>query len=261
MDGCRAATPDFHPASFAFQPRPFPRSTPVRHSREGGNPESVNSLGRVDIILKLTVFAPSLLFSLRLRAFAPLRQIFPVMTAACAMSTRPSYPKPSPNRERQIPPSTPAIPALYPRHSRVLPPPVIPAKAGIQKSANNLAAGNQARIASDKSPFSPRHSRVLPPVIPAKAGIQKSANNLAAGNQARIASDKSLPPLWGKARMGVRRAQARLLQAGTPALPARPSSRGNNGAKIRNGGAKIANAAPNPPTPPSPPPLPPAPPR
>ena len=29
-------------------------------------------------------------------------------------------------------------------------------------------------------------------------------------NQARIASDKSLPPLWGKARMGVRRAQARL---------------------------------------------------
>ena len=29
-------------------------------------------------------------------------------------------------------------------------------------------------------------------------------------NQVRIASDKSLPPLWGKARMGVRRALARL---------------------------------------------------
>ena len=32
----------------------------------------------------------------------------------------------------------------------------------------------------------------------------------AARNQVRIASDKSLPPLWGKARMGVRRALARL---------------------------------------------------
>ena len=36
----------------------------------------------------------------------------------------------------------------------------------------------------------------LAPVIPAKAGIHRSANSLAARNQARIASDKSPLPIW-----------------------------------------------------------------
>ena len=58
--------------------------------------------------------------------------------------------------------------------------------------------------------FSVRHSRSLPrsfplstPVIPAKAGIQTASAKPAARNHVQIASDKSLPPLWGKARMGV----------------------------------------------------------
>ena len=44
------------------------------------------------------------------------------------------------------------------------------------------------------------------PVIPAKAGIQTIEAKTAARNQVQTASDKSLPPSWGKARMGEPRA-------------------------------------------------------
>ena len=54
-----------------------------------------------------------------------------------------------------------------------------------------------------------RHSR-LAPVIPAKAGIQMITDKPAARNQVQIAVSGSLLPLWEKARMRVRRAQARL---------------------------------------------------
>ena len=57
----------------------------------------------------------------------------------------------------------------------------------------------------------------LPPVIPAKAGIHTVSAKPATQNQVQIASDKSLPPLWGKARMNARRAQART--AGDKVLP------------------------------------------
>ena len=54
---------------------------------------------------------------------------------------------------------------------------------------------------------------LLAPVIPAKAGIQTISDKTVTRNQVRIASDKSLPPLWGKARMGVTRASAVLRAA------------------------------------------------
>ena len=41
------------------------------------------------------------------------------------------------------------------------------------------------------SPISPRHSRSFFPVIPAKAGIQKAADNLTARNQALSATTSS----------------------------------------------------------------------
>ena len=85
------------------------------------------------------------------------------------------------------------------------PHPVIPAKAGIQKAASHArhpkpSPNRGQRIPSPHSPH---------PVIPAKAGIQRPAKPVAQ-NQAQIAVNGSLPPLRGKARMGVRRAQARL---------------------------------------------------
>ena len=54
------------------------------------------------------------------------------------------------------------------------------------------------------------------PVIPAKAGIQRVEAKIAARNQGRIAVDKSLPPLWGKARMGVSPRASAALRAGRP---------------------------------------------
>ena len=57
---------------------------------------------------------------------------------------------------------------------------------------------------------------VLAPVIPAKAGIQRVPAKLATGNQIQIAASGSLLPLREKARMRVRRAQARLARAGRP---------------------------------------------
>ena len=51
-------------------------------------------------------------------------------------------------------------------------------------------------------------------VIPREGGNLEGTRGLRAElvirNQVRIASDKSLPPLWGKARMGVTRASAAL---------------------------------------------------
>ena len=64
--------------------------------------------------------------------------------------------------------------------------PVIPAKGRIQMAATKLAAGNQARIAINKSRL------LTPPVIPAKGGIQMAATRLATGNQARIATGNPL---------------------------------------------------------------------
>ena len=57
------------------------------------------------------------------------------------------------------------------------------------------------------------------PVIPAKAGIQRPTKP-AARNQVRIADDKSLPPLWGKARMG---GDARKRGFGVPEFKRKPS--------------------------------------
>jgi len=56
----------------------------------------------------------------------------------------------------------------------------------------------------------------LYPVIPAKAGIQMGAAKFATRNQVQITASGSLLPLWEKARMRVRRAQARLVRAGRP---------------------------------------------
>ena len=66
-------------------------------------------------------------------------------------------------------------------------------------------------------------SQIAPasPVIPAKAGIQTIEAKPATQNQARIAANKSLPPLRGKARMGVSRASSPPLPGRQPA-PASP---------------------------------------
>ena len=62
-------------------------------------------------------------------------------------------------------------------------------------------------IASPPSPLSN-------PVIPAKAEIRTASAKSAARNHAQIARDKSLPPLWGKARMGVSPRASAALRAG-----------------------------------------------
>ena len=51
---------------------------------------------------------------------------------------------------------------------------------------------------------------LLPPVIPAKAGIQRAAVSPAIRNQARIPTSGSPLPSWERARVRVRRALARL---------------------------------------------------
>ena len=48
-------------------------------------------------------------------------------------------------------------------------------------------------------------------VIPAKAGIRMVEAKPAAQNQAPSEANVSLPPSWGKARMGVPRALARVV--------------------------------------------------
>ena len=60
--------------------------------------------------------------------------------------------------------------------------------------------------------------QVLIFVIPAKAGIQMIEAKFATRNQVQTEANGSLPPLWEKARMGARRAQARLSRAQIPAL-------------------------------------------
>ena len=54
-----------------------------------------------------------------------------------------------------------------------------------------------------------RRSR-LAPAIPAQAGIRTVEAKFATRNHVQIEANGSLPPLRGKARMGDRRAQARL---------------------------------------------------
>ena len=71
-------------------------------------------------------------------------------------------------------------------------PPVIPAKAGIQRAAS---APGSARAPNVNAPYlNPAIPAIYPPVIPAKAGIQKPANSLAARNQAPSAANGSLLP-------------------------------------------------------------------
>ena len=118
----------------------------------------------------------------------------------------------------------PAIPAFHPAILAFYPPfplstPVIPAKAGIQRGRGACEPSYLSEIkyesrATNPFPlygltgvgFDSRHSR--------ESGNPEGTRGLrtktAAQNQAQIAVNKSLPPLWGKARMGVRRAQARL---------------------------------------------------
>ena len=96
---------------------------------------------------------------------------------------------------------------------------VIPAKAGIQRGRGACEPSHLSEIkyesrATNPFPlyglagvgFDSRHSR--------EGGNPEGTRGLRAKsfirNQVRIASDKSLPPLWGKAKMGARRAQARL---------------------------------------------------
>ena len=60
-------------------------------------------------------------------------------------------------------------------------------------------------------------------VIPAKAGIQTLAVRSAIRNQVQIPTSGSLLPLWKKARMRVRRAQARLCGRDARAPRAQPT--------------------------------------
>ena len=113
---------------------------------------------------------------------------------------------------------TPSFPTIY--H------PVIPAKAGIQRAPNsankslsplpNPVIPAKPGIQREPSAVNKSLSQPPHPVIPAKAGIQMIEAKSAIRSQSRIASDKSLPPLRGKARMGVSRAPARVRRQPTP---------------------------------------------
>ena len=145
---------------------------------------------------------------------------------------------------RLPPPRLPGI-AILPRQSHaihsVIPPPSTPSfprKRESTRSQSSPPSRNQAQIATSGSLLpswekarmrvSPRASAalrarrprshvcqtflckpILPPVIPAKAGIHRLANSLAVRNQAPSVDSGSLLPSWEKARMRVRRAQAR----------------------------------------------------
>ena len=133
------------------------------------------------------------------------------------------YPRFSPRHSRPLtpsfPPPHPVIPAPSPRHSRFLTPsfplssPVIPAKAGIQTLAAKPVARNQVQIPTSGS-LSLYGLTGVGLAFRSSGGHRnrergERRSKLAIRNQVRIAACGSLLPLWEKARMRVRRAQAR----------------------------------------------------
>ena len=102
------------------------------------------------------------------------------------------------------PPSSPPLKALH----RII-------KIGFDfrhsRESGNPEYINQALHLKSNAKRSQRiPSPLLAPVIPAKAGIQSISTKLATRNQAPTEANGSLPPLRGKARMGVSRALARV---------------------------------------------------
>ena len=84
------------------------------------------------------------------------------------------------------------------------------------RSAWRALALRQYERFSRRAPcFPPRHSREGG--NPEGTRGKRTEPNIR--SQVRIASDKSLPPLWGKARMGVTRASAALRAGDSPCQP------------------------------------------
>ena len=121
--------------------------------------------------------------------------------------------------------SDPDIADFYPRHSRESGNPDACSQDRHPKSSTNSSQripspfmGLQGEVNAKfnvaiVAPTLPIWTPTFPlstPVIPAKAGIHTLAARTATRNQAQIAAIGSLLPLWEKARMRVRRAQARL---------------------------------------------------